>query len=63
MIARALVDDPDQVKVNVIEGSSCVVLELSMSNGDWGRESASKEEPLTQSVIFSTRLVAGSGRE
>ena len=37
MIARALVDDPDQVKVNLIEGSSSFVLELSAAQKDVGK--------------------------
>jgi predicted RNA-binding protein YlqC (UPF0109 family) len=36
-IARALVDDPEQVKVNIIEGSNSLVLELSVSKGDVGK--------------------------
>jgi predicted RNA-binding protein YlqC (UPF0109 family) len=31
LIARALVDEPDQVKVNVIESTNSLVLELSVS--------------------------------
>jgi predicted RNA-binding protein YlqC (UPF0109 family) len=37
MIARALVDDPDQVKVNVVEGGSTLVFELSVAKKDVGK--------------------------
>jgi predicted RNA-binding protein YlqC (UPF0109 family) len=37
VIARALVDDPEQVKVNVIESTNSLVLELSVSKGDIGK--------------------------
>jgi uncharacterized protein len=37
VIARALVDDPDQVKVNVIESTNSLVIELSVSNRDIGK--------------------------
>jgi predicted RNA-binding protein YlqC (UPF0109 family) len=36
-IARAVVDDPEQVKVNIIEGSNSLVLELSVSKQDVGK--------------------------
>jgi predicted RNA-binding protein YlqC (UPF0109 family) len=37
VIARALVDEPEQVKVNVIESGSSLVLELSVSQRDKGK--------------------------
>jgi predicted RNA-binding protein YlqC (UPF0109 family) len=37
LIARALVDEPDQVKVNVIESTNSLVLELSVSKKDIGK--------------------------
>jgi predicted RNA-binding protein YlqC (UPF0109 family) len=37
VIARALVDDPEQVKVNVIEGANSLVIELSVSKEDIGK--------------------------
>ena len=37
VITRALVDDPEQVKVNVIEGSNSFVFELSVSKHDLGK--------------------------
>jgi predicted RNA-binding protein YlqC (UPF0109 family) len=37
VIARALVDDPEQVKVNVIEGGSTFVIELYVAKKDVGK--------------------------
>lgn len=36
-IARSLVDHPDSVEVNVVEGSSMTVLELTVDSTDMGR--------------------------
>ena len=36
-IARALVDNPDQVAVNVLEGSQATVLELAVAKEDLGK--------------------------
>ncbi len=36
-IARSLVDEPDQVDINQIEGESSVVLELRVSRDDMGK--------------------------
>jgi len=36
-IAKALVDDPDGVKVNVIKGEKSTILELKVSDGDIGK--------------------------
>jgi hypothetical protein len=36
-IVRALVDQPDQVKVTEIEGGQTVVLELSVAKSDMGK--------------------------
>ena len=36
-IAKALVDNPEHVQVNEIEGSQTVVLELRVANTDMGR--------------------------
>jgi predicted RNA-binding protein YlqC (UPF0109 family) len=35
-IAKALVDNPEQVQVNEIEGTQTVVLELSVAKSDMG---------------------------
>lgn len=36
-IAKSLVDYPDEVRVDVIDGSSSVVLELRVADSDMGR--------------------------
>lgn len=36
-VAKALVDDPDAVEVNVVESERAVVLELSVGDGDLGK--------------------------
>jgi len=37
MIAKALVDSPDQVSVNAIEGEQSTVLELKVAQSDLGK--------------------------
>ena len=37
MIAKALVDDPDQVQVTEIDGDQATVLELRVAPGDLGK--------------------------
>ncbi len=36
-IARAIVDDPEQVHVNEVEGEKSVILELSVAEEDMGK--------------------------
>jgi len=36
-IAQALVDNPDQVSVNVIEGGQTIVFELTVAKSDLGK--------------------------
>ena len=36
-IVKAMVDQPDQVSVNEVEGGHTVVLELSVAKGDMGK--------------------------
>ncbi len=36
-IARSIVDEPDQVAVNVIEGENSTILELSVAPDDLGK--------------------------
>lgn len=36
-IARSLVDEPDEVKVNMIEGEKSTILELQVSQADIGK--------------------------
>jgi len=37
LIARSLIDAPDQVKVNVLEGDRTIVFELAVGNNDVGK--------------------------
>ena len=36
-IAKALVDDPDKVKVNQIEGEQSIIIELKVAEDDMGK--------------------------
>lgn len=36
-IARALVDNPDEVSVNVVEGEKSIILELRVASEDMGK--------------------------
>jgi uncharacterized protein len=36
-IAKALVDDPDAVEVEAVEGEKTVILELNVGDGDLGK--------------------------
>jgi predicted RNA-binding protein YlqC (UPF0109 family) len=36
-VARALVDEPDEVEVNMIEGEKSTILELKVANADIGK--------------------------
>jgi len=36
-MAKSLVDHPESVEVNVVEGNSTIVLELTVANTDMGR--------------------------
>ena len=36
-IAKALVDDPDAVEVEAIEGDKTIILELTVGDGDLGK--------------------------
>lgn len=37
LIARSLVDNPDEVRVNELEGAQTTVLELRVADGDLGK--------------------------
>lgn len=37
MIAKALVDNPDEVKVNEVEGTQSVIIELKVAQEDMGK--------------------------
>ncbi len=36
-VAKALVDEPDEVEVNMIEGEKSTILELKVADGDIGK--------------------------
>jgi len=36
-LAKSLVDDPSQVKVNIVEGEKSTILELRVAEGDIGK--------------------------
>ncbi|MCL2186316.1 MAG: KH domain-containing protein [Treponema sp.] len=36
-LAKSLVDDPTQVKVNIVEGEKSTILELRVAEGDIGK--------------------------
>ena len=36
-IVKSIVDNPDQVKVNEIEGGPSIILEINVADGDMGR--------------------------
>ena len=37
MLAKAIVDEPDQVKVSAVEGEKSIILQLSVSPNDIGK--------------------------
>lgn len=37
IIAKALVDNPDEVKVNEVEGAQSVIIELTVADEDMGK--------------------------
>lgn len=37
MIAKVLVDNPDEVKVNEVEGAQSVIIELTVADEDMGK--------------------------
>ena len=59
LIAKALVDNPEQVQVNEIEGSQTVVLELKVAKSDMGKVIGKKGR--TADAI-RTLLSAASGK-
>ncbi|MDB4442004.1 KH domain-containing protein [bacterium] len=61
-MAKALVDQPDQVKVTEIEGGHTVVLELSVAKSDMGKVIGKKgRNALALRTILSA--VAGKTRK
>ncbi|UCF95484.1 MAG: KH domain-containing protein [Desulfobacterales bacterium] len=59
-IARALVDDPEQVRVTEVEGSQTTVLELRVAKSDMGKI-IGKHGRIAQSI--RTILAAASGKK
>jgi predicted RNA-binding protein YlqC (UPF0109 family) len=60
VIARALVDDPEQVKVNVIESTNSLILELSVSKRDIGKIIGKQGRTVDALRIVSTAVGAKS---
>lgn len=60
MIAKAMVDNPEEVKVNEIEGEHTVVLELSVAKNDVGKI-VGKEGNHAKAI--RTILLAASGKQ
>ena len=58
-IARALVDDPDQVSVYEVEGSYTTVLELTVAKSDIGKVIGKKGQT---AQAIRTILSAASGK-
>ena len=58
-IVKALVDQPDQVSVNEVEGGHTVVLELSVAKGDMGKVIGKKGRNVG---AIRTLLNAASGK-
>ena len=58
-IARALVDDPDQVSVYEVEGSYTTILELTVAKSDIGKVIGKKGQTVR---AIRTILSAASGK-
>ena len=58
-IAKALVDNPEQVQVNEIEGSQSVVLELRVDKSDMGKIIGKQGRTVN---AIRTLLIAASGK-
>ena len=59
-IVKALVDNPEQVQINVIESTQTVVLELKVAKSDMGKIIGKQGK--TASAL-RTLLIAASGRD
>jgi predicted RNA-binding protein YlqC (UPF0109 family) len=59
-IVKALVDNPEQVQINVIESTQTVVLELKVAKSDMGMIIGKQGK--TASAL-RTLLIAASGRD
>jgi predicted RNA-binding protein YlqC (UPF0109 family) len=58
-IVKALVDQPDQVSVNEVEGGHTVVLELSVAKSDMGKVIGKRGR---KALALRTILSAASGK-
>jgi hypothetical protein len=58
-IVKALVDQPDQVSVNEVEGGHTVVLELSVAKSDMGKVIGKRGR---NALALRTLLSAASGK-
>ena len=58
-IVKALVDQPDQVSVNEVEGGRTVVLELSVAKSDMGKVIGKRGR---NALALRTILSAASGK-
>jgi hypothetical protein len=58
-IVKALVDQPDQVSVNEVEGGHTVVLELSVAKSDMGKVIGKRGR---NALALRTILSAASGK-
>ena len=61
-IAKALVDQPDQVKVTEIEGGQTVILELSVAKSDMGKV-IGKQGRIAGAIRTIVRAAAGKARK
>ena len=59
-IVKALVDNPEQVQINVIESTQTVVLELSVAKSDMGMIIGKQGKT---AYALRTLLTAASGRD
>lgn len=60
VIAKALVDEPDEVKVSEVEGEQSVILELRVADGDMGKV-IGKQGRIAKSI--RTVMKAAANRE
>jgi predicted RNA-binding protein YlqC (UPF0109 family) len=59
-IVKALVDNPEQVQINVIESTQTVVLELKVAKSDMGKIIGKQGKT---AYALRTLLIAASGRD
>ena len=59
-IVKALVDNPEQVQINVIESTQTVVLELKVAKSDMGKIIGKQGKT---AYALRTLLIAASGKD